>query len=1431
MFLFMSEVPCRRSVLWTCLTGILALTLFVPSGADATIIEGGCLADRSPIGTNCVSNDLTFVLVGLGVQTDGCIQSGLGNCSISGGSCASSAECPMGETCEYLDEVDIFLRSVVRNTTAQARYDVGLWFSTDGDENGDGALTGTCGREMLHPLGACSGSGFPCNFDVDCGGGETCDQVLAQTCPPLDLLGNDPLPMPAPPQGPANGPYLTDDSPADRCGDLFAGGASGCDEDMDGLWDDTVLDFDQAVTIPCSDIDDDGFVNIGTCASWGNQENQIHLGVCQGGTNAGESCTASNQCGGGGTCAEQGVCNELSGDPLEIGMPCTSIADCGGGAGSCEMAGTDTCDSEWELFNGTASHCRCEQVNSNIPTSDLSLQCNLVNQCTVGLNACDSDADCDEMDPSDVCVTPSTTMPELSSRIFDLTFSNGVPAGCTPDPSPAGLDDERFQCGTASFLQWELTDDVPDANAENGTFENVVDESTGGTTSAFPADDLTWTPRNDLEPLNMTSEAGNLGVIYPGHEGTLRFKYRLGDFTTTPDMVTINATTYWANDQSFTPRVAQTLAATCPLLTVDTWAAVSDVRAFLADGRAVVEWTTSTEVATKEFELYRMEGRSWAPVGDGPIASRMAGDGGVYRVVDAGAYSGETATYRLVEVTFDGQRRSMGPYTVTVAAERSGSSERLPAAGRSAPGATKGGAMRDRAFARPQPVDAPQPTAEAFAIGALEHRPTARQLGRLRQATREYVRSRQLPSGVSTANLKVDVTADGVYRVPAADLATQWGTNPAAVAQMILDGGVRVTNRGEELAWAAAPDGSALHFYGQAAPEVDTAANVYRIEPFPGTPATTVSGGNPAPVPGGTFQERLVLESNNTAVTNAVRQSGVDFWFWEGLQAPSTHTFPVGAPGATGGAGELAVRLYSVTDTSAPQEHTAIVRLNGQELGATTWENIRFHDATFPVPGGLLVDGANQIEVEAFLAGGVQESSFFVDEFTLSYERELRAEADRLVFTADAPGAVTVVGFSGNDLQVLDVTDPLAIRRLTDLNLGRDGLGTSQVSFEAEADRRYAVSRASTQPMAGFLRTDIPSGLQQSAGAQYVVVAPTHLIGQASQLTALRRSMTTMVVDIEDVYDEFNHGLASPRALSEFMSWASANWSVTPEYLVLVGTGSFDYKDYKGLGGNLIPPALVGTPQGIYASDQLFGDVDGDEVPDVAVGRIPVLTVAELQGYIQKLRRVERDSGPDWRGSTLFVADDLDEEGPLQNAGDFKLTANRVAAHLGPQYTVQKIYLDDFATTADAKQTLLDALNAGVGYFNYTGHGGVTLLAHEELLTVSDAAALTNADRPPVMAALTCVAGRFEVPAFESMAEAMVLNANGGAVAAWAPSGLSYNVDAERLNRAFVDAAFGQDITLGQAVREALATYAGEGFYRHLLLVYNVFGDPALSMR
>lgn len=266
-----------RSVAIMCaLLLLLALpTLAATTGGCVDDVTGSFFPNRVP--TNCTANDVTFVLVGLGVQTDGCVSGAAG------------------------ETVSIFMRAVLQNTTAQARYDVGMYLATDGDPNSDGAATGTCVREDIQSV-LQQANGTPVTF---CGAGG------------LDLDG----PFSGLDQnavGVGDGPYLSaevgsNNSTPDACGDLYAQGQSGCDEDGDGLWDDTVVDFTDAVAFPCRDVDSDGFVNIPTCATWGNQANEVH-----------------------------------------------------------DNTGGDTCESELELVPGTKAKCRCEDLNTSIPNPVLS---------------------------------------------------------------------------------------------------------------------------------------------------------------------------------------------------------------------------------------------------------------------------------------------------------------------------------------------------------------------------------------------------------------------------------------------------------------------------------------------------------------------------------------------------------------------------------------------------------------------------------------------------------------------------------------------------------------------------------------------------------------------------------------------------------------------------------------------------------------------------------------------------------------------------------------------------------------------------------------------------------------------------------------------------------------------------------------------------
>jgi hypothetical protein len=316
-----------------------------------------------------------------------------------------------------------------------------------------------------------------------------------------------------------------------------------------------------------------------------------------------------------------------------------------------------------------------------------------------------------------------------------------------------------------------------------------------------------------------------------------------------------------------------------------------------------------------------------------------------------------------------------------------------------------------------------------------------------------------------------------------------------------------------------------------------------------------------------------------------------------------------------------------------------------------------------------------------------------------------------------------------------------------------------------------------------------------------------------------------MVVELEDIMDEFNYGIYSPEAIRDFLSFAYYNRSKAPRYVVLAGGGTFDYKDNQGHGGNLIPPIMIGTPQGLFPSDNHFADIDGDHIPEMAIGRLPVVTPEELTDIIGKIIAYENSSGGTWTKQVLMLADNPDD------GGDFPVNSNNVATLLPSGYTAYKIYLSEHPI-GDARQMLLNGINNGALLLNYIGHGGLDRLAQEGMLLTTDVASMTNMDRLPVVTAMTCVMGHFAFPGFDSLSEVLVLKQNGGAVAVWSPTGMSINSEAVILNEMFFKSTFsGTKQALGDIVLKALQKGSMNGVSGFILDIYNIMGDPVLKLK
>jgi hypothetical protein len=131
----------------------------------------------------------------------------------------------------------------------------------------------------------------------------------------------------------------------------------------------------------------------------------------------------------------------------------------------------------------------------------------------------------------------------------------------------------------------------------------------------------------------------------------------------------------------------------------------------------------------------------------------------------------------------------------------------------------------------------------------------------------------------------------------------------------------------------------------------------------------------------------------------------------------------------------------------------------------------------------------------------------------------------------------------------------------------------------------------------------------------------------------------------------------------------------------------------------------------------------------------------------------------------------------------------------------------------------------GVGLVNYIGHGWTEIWAGG-LLGSTDALALTNGSRTPVVMAMTCLHGYFQDVHSNSLAEALINATGAGAVAVWASSGLTNSGPQSAMDQALIRAVYrSQPVTLGEAAASAKKAVSGQDVRKTWIL----FGDPAMK--
>ncbi len=231
------------------------------------------------------------------------------------------------------------------------------------------------------------------------------------------------------------------------------------------------------------------------------------------------------------------------------------------------------------------------------------------------------------------------------------------------------------------------------------------------------------------------------------------------------------------------------------------------------------------------------------------------------------------------------------------------------------------------------------------------------------------------------------------------------------------------------------------------------------------------------------------------------------------------------------------------------------------------------------------------------------------------------------------------------------------------------------------------------------------------------------------------------------------------------------------------------------------------------ASDDWYADLDDDEVPDVAIGRLTADSSRELADIVTKILAYERqaDFGL-WRRRVNIVAG-LGGFGAVADAALELCTKSLISQGIPTSYATTVTYgswRSPYCPDPRAfHRHTVDRLNEGCLYWVYIGHGNVRDLDHvrvpggpHPILHARDVAALRSASGSPIAFFMACYTGAFDATK-DCLAEEM-LRSPGAPVAVICGSRVTMPYGMAVLGTELLEQCFKhRRETLGEAVLEA----------------------------
>ena len=694
--------------------------------------------------------------------------------------------------------------------------------------------------------------------------------------------------------------------------------------------------------------------------------------------------------------------------------------------------------------------------------------------------------------------------------------------------------------------------------------------------------------------------------------------------------------------------------------------------------------------------------------------------------------------------------------------------------------------------------------------------------------------------------LKIEITEAGIYRIFYKDLA-----DAGLQTQYINPERLRLFNQGQEVAIRVISEtqyqfkpGDFIEFYATDINNIFTGTNIYwlywRKKGF-GKRMAQLNGfvtGRGEKMEA--FYQHLHIEQNGQFWLETPEAPDQDYWFWQRLNGSDVKESILDIPSPmTVPSREAIVRVAFQGRSTAPPHpnHHTLIKLNGTVIGDEFWDGDSTYIQEMNISSEILVAGDNTLTVEMPGDTGAIVDVIYLDWVEIDYWRHFEAVDDNIGLTVNGNGnfQVTVEKLSKADIVIYDMTHLDEVAEV--VNFSVEGEKPNyQATFETQVTgaKTYYVSTTEQIKSPTSITLWAPAKLKAPKnGADYILITDQEFLQAVQPLGEFRRrqGLRVKMISVQDIYNEFNDGLIDPAAIKDFLRYAYENWNrPAPTYVFFVGNASLKYRDTKK---NKVPTHLSASWVGLTPDDNWYVSVDGNDIlPDMFIGRIPGDNPETVAALIDKIIRFEESTRENPR-KILLVADSNSEFEDLN-----ELLFGFIPAHL----STDKIYLREYIVgvdkdqkdqrIAEASRDISASFNDGVMISNYIGHGVTDRWSKfKELFNSDRVHQLKNEEQLAFTLMLTCINGYFIDPNKYSFAEEFLL-ARGGAIAAFAPSNVSYTWENTILGKEIFSSIFEQSNKIIGAIttQGKIAAYE-QGTSQSVLQMFTLFGDPALSLK